>query len=277
MIGPRLSTLSTRSLNNVAQNVPRDDDALDLARALADLTHLGIAHHAFDRVIGGIAVPAKDLNRLRGRAHGELRAEELGHGRLLLERLSLLLEPGGVIQEVRAGFDLQRHVRQLEVHALETADVLPELLPVSGVCKRGIVGALGDAKRQRRDADAAGIERAEEIHESLARRAEDVLPRDNRVLEDELARVARAPAHLVLLLACPDPGSLGKILGVPDSNLAALLEVYGVLGDDEAGDAAVAGTRLGARRDREDLADTGVRDEHLGAAQPEVISLVDGS
>ena len=58
------------------------------------------------------------------------------------------------------------------------------------------------------------------------------------------------------------------------ADLAALVEIDGVLGDDEAGDPLVALARLGPRGDGEDLADAGVGDEDLGAVEQVVIALV---
>ena len=61
-----------------------------------------------------------------------------------------------------------------------------------------------------------------------------------------------------------------------DAQLAGPVEVHRILGDDEAGDAPVPAARLGAGRDREDLADARVGDEDLGAVQEVVVALVHG-
>ncbi len=108
----------------------------------------------------------------------------------------------------------------------------------------------------------------------IADLAQDVLLGDHGVLEDELAGVAGAPAHLVLLLARPYALGLGQVRRVADAQLPGLLEVDRVLGDDEAGDALVAAPGLGAGGDRKDLADAGVGDEDLGAVEQVVIALV---
>jgi hypothetical protein len=63
---------------------------------------------------------------------------------------------------------------------------------------------------------------------------------------------------------------------VADADLAALVEVDGVLRHDEAGDAAIPVARLGARRGYEDLTDTRVSDEDLGAIDDVVVTLGDG-
>ena len=69
------------------------------------------------------------------------------------------------------------------------------------VAQRGLVGALREAHRQRRDADAAGVEHLQRLDEALALLAEQLRRRARGILEDDLARVARAHAELVLLLA----------------------------------------------------------------------------
>src|SRR3954470_16531449 len=55
---------ASASVAELAQNLPRDHDPLDLAGPLADLTHLGVAHHPLHRVLGGVAIPPEDLDRL---------------------------------------------------------------------------------------------------------------------------------------------------------------------------------------------------------------------
>ena len=83
---------------------------------------------------------------------------------------AVLLEPGGVIQEMGAGLDLHGHVRQLEADPLEAPDGPAELFPDTGVPQRLLVGAFGDPERERGDADAAGVEGLEEVDEPVARR-----------------------------------------------------------------------------------------------------------
>ena len=104
--------------------------------------------------------------------------------------------------------------------------------------------------------------------------AEQVLLGHDRVLEDQLTRVAGPPAHLVLLLARPDARRLRQVLAVPHAQPAGGLAVHRVLGDDEAGDALVAPAGLGPGGHREDLAHAGVGDEDLGAVEDVVVALV---
>src|SRR5439155_24754836 len=69
-------------------------DALPIyfARSLADFTNLGVAHHAFDRILGRVSVPAVELDgKIRSEEHtSELQSR--GHlvCRLLLEKKNLV-------------------------------------------------------------------------------------------------------------------------------------------------------------------------------------------
>jgi hypothetical protein len=71
-----------------------------------------------------------------------------------------------VVDQVPGGLDLGRHVGQHELDALELVDPLPELLALVGVAERLLERALGDAQRERADADAAGVERLHEVDEA---------------------------------------------------------------------------------------------------------------
>ena len=96
------------------------------------------------------------------------------------------------------------------------------------------------------------------------------------VLKMQRAGVAGPPPHLFLFLARAHARDLGQLLRVADAGRAAGRDVDGVLGDDQAGDAAVALSRIGAGGDREDLSDAGVGDEALGAVEDEMVALVHG-
>src|SRR5690606_9053924 len=92
------------------------------------------------------------------------------------------------------------------------------------------------------NADAAGIERLHEIDEALPFPAETILRRDLCILEDELTRVGRAPAHLVLLLACANAGRERlELRCVTDADALGFGAVGRLLRDDEARDALQIG------------------------------------
>src|SRR5919205_3803594 len=125
---------------------PRDDDALDLARALVDLGDLRVAVVALDRELLRVPVAAEDLDRLAGLPAGRLGGEELRLRALLAVRPALLPEPRGAVDEQARGVDLGRHVGELPLDRLEVADPLAELPPLERVCARRVVGGLRNAE-----------------------------------------------------------------------------------------------------------------------------------
>ena len=60
------------------QELTRDDEALDLLRALVELRDLRVAHHPLDRVLGDVAVSAQDLDGVGGDPHGGVAGDQLG-------------------------------------------------------------------------------------------------------------------------------------------------------------------------------------------------------
>src|SRR3972149_9357233 len=68
-----------------SQQLAGDDQALDLARALADLAHPGVAEGAPDGELARVPAPAEDLHGRAAGAQRGLGGEKLGHRGLLLE------------------------------------------------------------------------------------------------------------------------------------------------------------------------------------------------
>src|SRR5580698_5311795 len=62
-----------------SQQFAGDDDALDLVGAFEDLRQLGVAHHALDRIVHGVAVAAEDLDGVGRDLHGHVAADAFGH------------------------------------------------------------------------------------------------------------------------------------------------------------------------------------------------------
>ncbi len=77
-----------------AQHAAGDDDLLDLGGALDQLQRTRVAVVALDGVVHDVAVAAVDLHHLVGHLGGHAAGEQLGHGRLLRERLALVDQPG---------------------------------------------------------------------------------------------------------------------------------------------------------------------------------------
>src|SRR5947207_10439445 len=77
----------------------------------------------------------------------------------------------------------------------------------------------------------------EELPEAVIHGAEDVLLRDDRVLQHQLAGIRRAPAELVFFLRRHHAATLGERRIVAHADPLGLLEIGRVLGHDECGDA----------------------------------------
>ena len=106
------------------QQIARDHHALDLVGAFEDLGQLGVAHHALDRIVHGVAVAAEDLHGVGGDLHRHVAAEALGHAGEHVQALPVAGVAGArafVDQRARR-LDLHRHVGQHELHALELRD-----------------------------------------------------------------------------------------------------------------------------------------------------------
>src|ERR1700682_5812510 len=72
-----MTLLSTDRQPAVAKDLPRDDQAVDLARALVDLRDARVAEVALHGIFLRVAIAPVDLKRLGGHALGHLRRVEL--------------------------------------------------------------------------------------------------------------------------------------------------------------------------------------------------------
>ena len=104
------------------------------------------------------------------------------------------------------GLDLERHVGEHELHGLKLGDRLAELLAFHRILDARVVRALRDPERHRADRDAAAGERLEELLVADALVAQQLVARDEHVLEMEFDGVRRAQAHLLLVLADLESG-----------------------------------------------------------------------
>ncbi|CAN4021913.1 Spermidine/putrescine-binding periplasmic protein, partial [Dysosmobacter welbionis] len=234
-------------------DIAGDDHTLDFAGALIDLGDLGVAHHALQGIVLGVAVAAEHLQRLGGGQHGVLRAEQLGHGRLLGEALALALQHGGLIGQQAARLGAHRHVGEGELGVLELADGLAELDTALGVGHGLFHGALGNAQSLGRDADAAAVQGLHGDLEALALLAQQVLLGNDAVGEHDLGGGGAVQAHLLFVLAHGEAGE------------AAL--------HDEGGDAAGALGLVGHGEDHEHVGHVAVGDEDLGAVEDIVVAV----
>src|SRR5437762_13557068 len=97
-----------RSLEHLA----RDDQLLDLRRALVDLRDFGVAEVALDLGLADEAEAAVDLHGVGGDLHRRLGREELGHRRLLRVRLAGVLEARRLQRHEARAVDGGGHVGQ---------------------------------------------------------------------------------------------------------------------------------------------------------------------
>src|SRR5579862_9825099 len=223
--------------------MPRDDHPLHLVRTLADLEDLLVAVEPRDRELLHEAVATVDLEGGVDDSVREDPREELrlcGGERVIA---ALILEPRRAVDELAAGVDLRRHVRELELDRLELRDRLAELPPLLRVGEREVVRALRQADAHRRDRDPAAVENLHELLEAAPALAEEILLGHRAGGERQLARVGCVPAELV-------HRRRDLVAGRP-------------VRDDEIGDLAVS--RLRGDRDAEADLGAGVRDEDLRA------------
>src|SRR3989454_12574947 len=95
----------------IAGERSRDDEPLDLARALEQGVDLGVAVPLLDREVADVAVPAADLDRLLGDLDRDLAGLQLCHRALGLLELAAVPPFPQRPPDQRAGrLDLGRHV-----------------------------------------------------------------------------------------------------------------------------------------------------------------------
>src|SRR5262249_42972494 len=123
-----------------SQLLARDDDALDLARALVDARHADVADQPLDAHVARVTVAAVDLHGRVADAAGALRGEELGDRRLAGERSLALLAPGGAEDEEPRRLELRVHVGEHELDRLVLGERDVELPPLASVTPAGVEG-----------------------------------------------------------------------------------------------------------------------------------------
>src|SRR6185437_13000488 len=114
--------------------------------------------------------------------------------------------------------ELRRHVGKLELHRLETREMLAELPARLDMLAREIETGARAAERARADIDAAAVEPHHRNFEALAFGAKPVGDRHAAILEHHHRGRLRVPAELFLLGAETQP--LGAILDHDARNAA---------------------------------------------------------
>src|SRR6185503_7346215 len=110
----------------------RDNGALDFTRAFIYLRDLRVPKEFLDGEISHVTIPAEQLYRLRRHPHRGLGREQLGHAGVQRDVLAGVLPRRGAMGQGPGRLGAGRHVGELELHRLEVADGLAELLALGG-------------------------------------------------------------------------------------------------------------------------------------------------
>src|SRR4029450_3260872 len=143
-----------------------------------------------------------DLHGAVGNAPDHLRGVELAAAGLHRDHLARVAAAGGVQHHGAGGIGLGLAVGQHGLDELEVGDRATELLALHRVGEAVADQALGHADADGGDAEAAAVEDLHGGLETLAFLAADELAGGHAaVLEDDVAGVAAALAHLAVDLA----------------------------------------------------------------------------
>src|SRR2546425_6180843 len=187
------------------QKLLRDGIQLHVARSLVNRPDLRVAVELLDGVFLGVPVTAEQLHGERRHPLGDLRGEELGHGRLHRIRLARVLEARGVVDHQARRLQLRRGLGELELHRLELGDRMSELVALLHVPERRSERPPRYADHLSADADAAGVEGLDRHLVAFAHLSHYAGRGQLAAVEDQFARARRADAELVFLLADREP------------------------------------------------------------------------
>src|SRR5699024_4696391 len=157
------------------------------------------------------------------------------------------------VHQITGSLYLRRHICDLELRILELRDRTAKLLSFLYISDGLLQRALSNAQSLRCDADSAAVQRRHSDAEALAFLSQEVLLRNDAVLEDQLCGGRTADTHLLLL--------------------GADAEAREVLLYDERGDALRALALIGHREDDVDIRLAAVRDENLAAVEDIMVAL----
>ena len=219
----------------------------DLVGAAADRAQARVARGALDPVLDHVAGAAVDLQARVGDVERGALREELRLGHLAQRVLAADEEAQRVVGQRAARLDQRRHLGELVADHLEAADRAPERLALAGVAQRLLEAVL--APRRPRRAPSTSRSHWKLAMMSLkppCELAEQVLLRDEHVVERDQRGVGRVPAELLDLR-----GLVAGLVGV----------------DEEERDAAVAALGRRLRGEHDEVRAHAVRDEHLRAVE----------
>src|SRR5215210_6227158 len=242
---------------------PRDDQALDLGRALEQLVDLGVAEALLQLVTNLPGARADQVHQPRRRPHRDVARLQLRHRALAARhRHAVAPHPGGPLDQQPGRLDLGRHVGEDLLHPLGPEQGRAELGPALELLERRLVGGLGDPQRRGADQRPGDLEGGEgvrrpralagpgplELALELLHAAEQMIGGHPAVLEDDLGRVGGPDPKLRLLLALAEPG---RPLGHDERGLAPRPQLGIDRGDHhvDVGDPAVGDEDLGPVED----------------------------
>src|SRR5712692_11470932 len=232
-----------------AEQIARDDHALDLAGAFVDRDDARVAVHALDIGLARIAHAAVYLHRFIDYAIHHFAGVQLRfRGRGAHLRRVRVLQPRGVMHQAARRFDFRLHIRQHPLNSLKLADSFPKSAALLGVLHGFFQRALRQSHGERTDANAPAVERTERNLQSLPFFAKATLRRNFAIVQNNLYGGRRKLAHLFF---------------VP-TNAEALEARF----DQKSRNALPARFRIGLRKNDEDAGDAAVGHPSLRAVQP---------
>src|SRR5215470_2260498 len=233
------------SLRVALQDPRGDDEALDFARALVDLSDASVAIGSFDRIFAAVAVAAVNLDGFVRHASGHLAGKQLGDRSLHRETGPRILFPCRAAGEQTSRVNFGSHVRKHELNRLKIGNRMAERLALLRVGKRRLECALGYAGGLRGNTDAAAIKRRERDLVALAFLPDPIPDGNFTIGERKLGAGCRMDAEFLLFLA--DSETRSSLLHDERRDaLLAFLRLRVDVHDRGVGCSAVRDPRLGA-------------------------------
>src|SRR4051812_34544400 len=234
-----------------------DQQVHDLRRALEDAVDAHVAHDLLhgdgllaarlQRLGGLVAAPAADLHQLVGDLPAQLGGVELGDRRLDADVVALLV--GQAAGDVEHGLQAEGaggEERDLLGDRVVLADRAAPLHALVAPLARDLRRPLADADADRRQRQAAGVQRGQGDLQAVALAPDQVLGRDEDVLEDRDRVLDAAQAHEGV--AVLDGDAVGVVVEHEGADAPPVALALGDLGhdDDDVGDRAVGRPQLAA-------------------------------
>src|SRR5579871_4613215 len=129
----------------------------NLDRAAGDHPAARAPHAIFDQRLAAVAERAHGLHRFAGDLEARLVAGSLGDRGLVSGRKAAVGIGGGAVEEKLRAFELDRHLGELPLQALELADRPAELLARSRIGARRVIGIASEGERAGGVADALDV------------------------------------------------------------------------------------------------------------------------